>query len=71
VKIEHPQFDKQVVTCRDISETGLYLLIPQCDKSIVGSTLQVQVITTLPEPRRHLTKIVRSDTDGIGLKFIA
>ncbi len=76
VRIEHPQFDQQVVTCRDISETGLYVFIPkcvfpECDNSIIGSMLQLHVITALPQPRSHLTKIVRSDTDGIGLKFIA
>ncbi len=71
IKLDHPQLNGQVVTCRDISDTGLYILISNCDKDLIGSTLQLQVITSLPRPKTRLTKIVRSDTDGIGLKFIA
>ncbi len=71
LKINHPALGEQSAVCQDISDTGLFVSL-DCDAPVeVGSQLSLQVITGLPQAQTRVTRVVRSDSQGLGLQFIA
>ncbi len=71
VKIWHDSIGEAVVTTRDISDGGLFLLIEDVRVPPVGSVLKGQVQGLMQDAPIVVMEIVRVEAGGIGLKFIS
>lgn len=71
LRIEHPQHGELMVTTRDISECGVYVLMDQAqDMLLMGEQVQGQV-QGLPMDAPILTlEVVRVEPLGVGLRFV-
>lgn len=70
VKLTHESTGTIEVKTQDISDGGIYLVLPSGDLPAVGSQVQVQLIDTPFEAPVLEMLIVRLEKNGIGLKFI-
>lgn len=70
VKLTHPDTGTIEIKTHDISDGGIYLLSPVANLPPVGSQVQVQLIDTPFEAPVLEMKIVRVDSNGIGLQFL-
>ncbi|WP_422910773.1 PilZ domain-containing protein [Pseudomonas sp. MAC6] len=71
LRIEHPLHGELMVTTRDISECGVYVLMDQAQNTLaMGEQVQGQV-QGLPMEAPVLTlEVVRVEPLGVGLRFI-
>ena len=71
LRIEHPLHGELMVTTRDISECGVYVLMDQAQNMLaMGEQVQGQV-QGLPMEAPILTlEVVRVEPLGVGLRFI-
>ena len=71
LRIEHPVLGELMVTTRDISECGVYVLMDQAQNTLaMGEQVQGQV-QGLPMEAPILTlEVVRVEPLGVGLRFI-
>ncbi|MCR4507839.1 PilZ domain-containing protein [Pseudomonas sp. GLN_6] len=71
LRIEHPLHGELMVTTRDISECGVYVLMDQAQNTLaMGEQVQGQV-QGLPMEAPILTlEVVRVEPLGVGLRFI-
>lgn len=71
LRIEHPLHGELMVTTRDISECGVYVLVDQAQNMLaMGEQVQGQV-QGLPMEAPVLTlEVVRVEPLGVGLRFI-
>ena len=73
VELSFPSGDKQIVSTRDISDGGIFLILDQLDRPILGELLGVKLVgdsaekETLPGTD---AVVVHQDQEGIGLAFI-
>ena len=69
VKITHPSIGSVIVTTRDLSNGGVFLVTRGIELPPIGSTLEGQV-QDLPEDAPIVKmKIVREEADGVGVMF--
>lgn len=71
LKVTHPSIGEQIVTTRDISDGGVFLLTENIPMPPVGTTVQGQVQGMGETAPVLKMKIVRMEPAGIGLKFIS
>ena len=71
IKIWHDSIGEAVVTTRDISDGGLFLIMDDVQVPPVGSILKGQVQGLMSDAPVVAMEIVRVEPGGIGLKFIA
>ena len=71
LRIDHPVHGEMLVTTRDISECGVYVLMDQAQSMLsMGEHVQGQV-QGLPTEAPILTlEVVRVEALGVGLRFI-
>ncbi len=71
LRIDHPVHGELLVTTRDISECGVYVLMDQAQNVLVmGEQVQGQV-QGLPMEAPILTlEVVRVEPLGVGLRFV-
>lgn len=71
LRIDHPVHGEMLVTTRDISECGVYVLMDQAQNVLVmGEQVQGQV-QGLPMEAPILTlEVVRVEPLGVGLRFV-
>lgn len=71
LRIDHPVHGELMVTTRDISECGVYVLMDQAQNTLaMGEQVQGQV-QGLPMEAPILTlEVVRVEPLGVGLRFI-
>lgn len=71
LRIEHPEHGELMVTTRDISESGVYVLLDQApDRLVMGEQVKGQV-QGLPMEAPVLTlEVVRVEPLGVGLRFL-
>lgn len=71
LRIDHPVHGEMLVTTRDISECGVYVLMDQAQSMLtMGEHVQGQV-QGLPMEAPILTlEVVRVEALGVGLRFI-
>ena len=70
VKIAHPQFGEKIVKTKNVSESGLFILVEPSDMPLIGEIVQGQVQGEADDLPVVNMKIVRVDNDGLGLQFI-
>jgi hypothetical protein len=71
LRIDHPVHGEMLVTTRDISECGVYVLMDQAQSMLaMGEQVQGQV-QGLPMEAPILTlEVVRVEALGVGLRFV-
>lgn len=71
LRINHPVHGEMLVTTRDISECGVYVLMDQAQSMLtMGEQMQGQV-QGLPMEAPILTlEVVRVEPSGVGLRFV-
>ena len=71
LRIDHPVHGELMVTTRDISECGVYVLMDQAQNMLsMGEQVQSQV-QRLPMEAPILTlEVVRVEALGVGLRFV-
>lgn len=70
LKVWHESFGELVVTTRDISDGGVFLLTEQIEMPPVGTVLKGQVQGMAAAAPIVEMEIVRVEPAGIGLKFV-
>ncbi len=62
-----------VYSTRNISDTGIFLIIEQGPRPIIGSTIKVRLQGNLgggEEPPTLDMRVMRTESSGIGLRFL-
>ena len=73
VKISYPTGESQLVHTRDISDGGMFLILEELDRPIIGELVSVELTDendnkdVLPSSE---AVVVREESEGIGLSFI-
>ncbi|SEC84785.1 PilZ domain-containing protein [Pseudomonas anguilliseptica] len=71
LRIDHPVHGELLVTTRDISECGVYVLIDQAqDVLAMGEQVQGQVQGLPMEAPILMLEVVRVEALGVGLRFV-
>lgn len=70
VKISHPQIGEKIVKTKNFSEGGLFILVEPSELPEVGEYVDGQVQGTMEDAPVVKMKIVRTDSDGLGLQYI-
>ena len=70
VKISHPLFGEKVVTTKNFSEGGLFILAEPSELPPVGDFVDGQVQGMADEAPIVRMKIVRMEGDGLGLQYV-
>lgn len=70
VKISHPDIGEKIVKTKDISDSGIFILVEPTAMPAIGEIVQGQVQGGAGEMPIVKMKIVRTDDDGLGLQFI-
>lgn len=70
IKITHPAIGEKVVKTKNISDSGLFILVEPTEMPPVGEIVIGQVHGMTDDPPRLKMEIVRTEADGIGLQFI-
>ncbi|MCZ4323840.1 PilZ domain-containing protein [Pseudomonas anguilliseptica] len=71
LRIDHPVHGELLVTTRDISECGVYVLIDQAQNVLaMGEQVQGQVQGLPMEAPILMLEVVRVEALGVGLRFV-
>lgn len=70
VKMNHPDLGEVILKIRDLSDGGIYVLCDSCSHLAVGSDVTIQVIHEDAETPVVSMKIMRHDSNGMGMMFI-
>jgi hypothetical protein len=71
LRIDHPEHGEMLVTTRDISECGVYVLMDQAPNLLVlGEQVQGQVQGLPMEAPILSLEVVRIEPLGVGLRFV-
>lgn len=70
VKIAHPAIGEKIVKTKNISDSGLFILVEPTEMPAIGEIVIGQVQDMIDDPPSLEMEIVRTEKDGIGLQFI-
>jgi hypothetical protein len=71
LRIEHPLHGELILTTRDISDCGVYVLMDQAqDKLSIGERVRGQVQGLPMEAPTLQLEVVRVEAMGVGLRFV-
>ncbi len=70
VKVSHPSIGEIIVNTRDISDGGIFVITDDVDMPPLGSIVEGQVQGLLNDAPILKMEIVRSESTGVGLRFI-
>jgi hypothetical protein len=71
LRIEHPLHGELILTTRDISDCGVYVLMDQAqDKLSIGEQVSGQVQGLPMEAPILQLEVVRVEAMGVGLRFV-
>ncbi|MCW9023769.1 MAG: PilZ domain-containing protein [Gammaproteobacteria bacterium] len=70
VKITHPDIGEKIVKTKNISDSGLFLIVEPTEMPAIGDVVQGQIQGMLDDAPVVKMKIVRVEEEGLGLQFI-
>lgn len=71
LRIEHPVHGELIVTTRDISECGVYVLMDQAQQMLRMGERVIGQVQGMPMEAPILTlEVVRIEALGVGLRFV-
>lgn len=69
VKISHPSIGEKIVNTKNISDSGLFIVVEPTEIPPIGEIVMGQVQGMVDDPPSLPMKIVRVEKDGVGLQF--
>ncbi len=71
LRIDHPRFGSMLVTTRDISDTGVYVVVDDARSILLEGEVVSGQVQDLPIEAPVLQmEVVRVETHGVGLRFL-
>lgn len=70
IKITHPDIGEKIIKTKNISDGGLFVLGEPTAMPPIGSIVIGQVQGIIESPPELKMEVVRTDTDGIGLRYV-
>ena len=73
IKITYPSGESQLVHTRDISDSGVFLILDKLDKPTIGELVTVELLDNPQNTEVFPSSeaiVVRQESEGIGLSFI-
>lgn len=70
VKVTHPDIGEKIVKTRNISDSGLFIIVEPTEMPAIGEVVVGQVQGEIEDAPVVKMKIVRMEDDGLGLKFL-
>ena len=70
IKVTHAEIGEIEVNSRDISDGGLFLITNDIELPPIGTILEGQVQGMMDDAPVLEMEIVRTESDGIGLRFV-
>lgn len=70
LKISHPAIDELVVSTKNVSDSGLFILVNPLPALSPGTVIRGQVLGMPSDTQVLDMKVVRVDADGIGLQYL-
>ncbi len=70
IKVSHAEIGEIEVSSRDISDGGLFLITNEIELPPIGTILEGQVQGMMDDAPVLEMEIVRTEADGIGLRFV-
>jgi PilZ domain len=73
IKLTYPSGDSQLVHTRDISDSGVFLILDKLDKPSIGELVTVELLDDIQNTEVFPSSeaiVVRQESEGIGLAFI-
>jgi hypothetical protein len=71
VKILNSSVGEKIVVTRNISDGGLFLVAEPTEMPNIGEVVEAQVQGILENPPIVRARIVRLESDGVGLQFVS
>ena len=69
IKISHPTIGEKIVKTKNVSDSGLFLLVEPTEMPPMGEIIQGQIQGIEDAPVVQMV-IVRTEKEGLGLRFI-
>ena len=70
MKVEHPLIGEMEVKTRNISNSGVFLNLPEPSVLPMGARLTGQMVGMMHDAPIVEMEVVRADQEGVGLKFV-
>jgi hypothetical protein len=70
VKITHPDIGEKIVKTKNVSDSGLFILVEPENMPSPGEVVEGQIQDMLDDAPIVKMKIVRIEEEGLGLQFI-
>lgn len=70
IKLTHPELEESIWSTGDISDGGVYLLAEGKQTPALGDVVKIQVQNLPVEAPVVEARVVRVDSEGIGLEFV-
>ena len=70
VKISHPDIGEKIVQTKDVSDSGVFVLVEPTGMPPIGEIVQGQIQGGAEDMPVVKMKIVRVVNDGLGLQFV-
>jgi len=70
IKITHESIGEKIVKTRNISESGIFIVVEPTNMPPIGSLVRGQVQGMIDNPPILDMQIVRAENDGLGLQFL-
>ena len=70
IKIFHPDIGELIVQTKDISDSGVFIVVVPTEMPPIGEIVQGQIQGEADDLPVVTMKIVRTGSDGLGLQFI-
>lgn len=70
IKIVHPKIGEKIVKTKNVSDSGLFILVEPAVMPPIGEVIQGQIQGEQDDLPLVTMKIVRAEDDGLGLQFL-
>jgi len=70
IKISHPSIEDKIVKTRNISDSGIFILVEPTEMPAEGEIIVGQVQGMADTPPSLSMKVVRVENEGLGMEFL-
>lgn len=70
VKIFHPSIGEKILKTKNISDSGIFIIVDPADIPAIGEIVMGQVQGLIEDPPSLEMEIVRVESTGVGLQFV-
>lgn len=70
IKISHPDIGEKLVKTKNISDSGVFILVEPTDMPAIGTIVSGQVQGIIDSAPELDMEIVRTESNGLGLRYV-